>query len=57
VSRLSKGSVNADLCPEGTDVMFVEADLEGIVGTEGLSAFEGAIKARPVRRREKEGQA
>ncbi|KAH9996075.1 hypothetical protein BJV77DRAFT_1059579 [Russula vinacea] len=39
--------------PEGADVVFVEADLEGVVGAEGLRAFEGAIKARRARRREK----
>src|SRR5712672_1665368 len=58
----SEGSVDADLrrrckylshIPEGVDVVFVEADLEGVVGAEGLRAFEGTIKARRARRREK----
>jgi len=62
-SKLSEGSVDADLrrrckylshIPEGVDVVFVEADLEGVVGPEGLRAFEGTIKARRARRREKD---
>jgi hypothetical protein len=62
VEAASKGSVDADLrrrckylshIPEGADVVFVEADLKGVVGAEGLRAFEGTIKARRARRREK----
>lgn len=62
VETASEGSVDADLrrrckylshIPEGSDVVFIEADLEGVVGAEGLRAFEGAIKARRSRRREK----
>ena len=62
IEAASEGSVDADLrrrckylshIPEGADVVFVEADLEGVVGSEGLRAFEGAIKARRGRRREK----
>ena len=62
VEAASEGSVDTDLrrrckylshIPEGADVVFVEADLEGVVGAEGLRAFEGAIKARRARRREK----
>ncbi|KAI9510821.1 hypothetical protein F5148DRAFT_498415 [Russula earlei] len=62
VEAANEGSVDADLrrrckylshIPEGADVVFVEADLEGVVGAEGLRAFEGAIKARRARRREK----
>jgi hypothetical protein len=62
VEAASEGSVDADLrrrckylshIPEGADVVFIEADLEGVVGAEGLRAFEGAIKARRGRRREK----
>jgi hypothetical protein len=62
VEAASEGSVDTDLrrrckylshIPEGADVVFIEADLEGVVGTEGLRAFEGAIKARRARRREK----
>ena len=62
VEAASEGSVDADLrrrckylshIPEGADAVFIEADLEGVVGAEGLRAFEGAIKARRARRREK----
>jgi hypothetical protein len=62
VEAASEGSVDADLrrrckylshIPEGADVVFIEADLKGVVGAEGLRAFEGAIKARRARRREK----
>ena len=63
VEAATEGSVDSDLrrrckhlahIPEGADVVFVEADLEGVVGAEGLRAFEGAIKARRTRRREKD---
>ncbi|KAI0308369.1 hypothetical protein B0F90DRAFT_1682232 [Multifurca ochricompacta] len=62
VEAASEGSVDADLrrrckylshIPEGADVVFIEADLEGVVSGDGLRAFEGAIKARRSRRREK----
>jgi len=62
VEAASEGSVDADLrrrckylshIPEGADVVFIEADIEGVVGAEGLRTFEGAIKARRARRREK----
>ena len=62
VEAASEGSVDADLrrrckylshIPEGADVVFVEADLKDVVGAEGLRAFEGTIKARRARRREK----
>jgi hypothetical protein len=62
VEAASEGSVAADFrrrckylshIPESADVVFVEADLKGVVGAEGLRAFEGAIKARRARRREK----
>ena len=62
VEAASEGSVDADLrrrckylshIPEGADVVFIEANLESVVGAEGLRAFEGAIKARRARRREK----
>jgi hypothetical protein len=65
MSRLSKSSVDADSCQhckylshiaEGADVVFVKADVEGVVGAEGLRAFEEVIKARHMHRREKEGQ-
>jgi E3 ubiquitin-protein ligase RNF10 len=62
VEAASEGSVDADLrrrckylshIPEGANVVFIEADLGSVVGAEGLRAFEGAIKARRARRREK----
>jgi hypothetical protein len=62
VEARSEGTVNDDLrkrwkylahFPEGTDVVFIEADLEGVVGVEGLANFEGALKQRRARRREK----
>ncbi|KAL1740794.1 hypothetical protein HDZ31DRAFT_46780 [Schizophyllum fasciatum] len=43
--------------PEGADVVFVEveeASLAGVVGREGLRAFEGALRSRITRRRDKE---
>jgi len=39
--------------PEGADVVFIEADLEGVVGAEGLKNFEGPLKSRTARRKEK----
>ena len=62
VEAHSEGTVNDDLrkrwkylahFPEGADVVFVEADLEGVVGADGLASFEGALKQRRARRREK----
>lgn len=62
VEARSEGTVNDDLrkrwkylahLPEGTDVVFIEADLEGVVGAEGLVNFEGALKQRRARRKEK----
>jgi len=62
VESLAEGTVNDDLrkrckylahMPEGADVVFVEADLEGVVGQEGLKNFEGALKMRNARRKEK----
>jgi hypothetical protein len=62
VEAFSEGTVNEDLrkrckylghMPEGADVVFVEADLEGVVGLEGLKNFEGALKLRRSRRKEK----
>lgn len=62
VEAHSEGTVNDDLrkrwkylahFPEGADVVFIEADLEGVVGAEGLANFEGALKQRRARRREK----
>lgn len=37
--------------PTGTEVIFVEADLEEIVGKEGLAAFDQPLKARREKRR------
>ncbi|KAJ3890417.1 hypothetical protein GG344DRAFT_77862 [Lentinula edodes] len=62
VDAFSEGTVNDDLrkrckylahLPEGADVIFVEADLEGAVGVEGLKNFEHALKMRKSRRKEK----
>lgn len=62
VESATEGTVNDDLrkrckylahTPEGADVVFIEADLDGVVGQEGLKNFEGAIKLRKSRRKEK----
>jgi len=62
VEAHSEGTVNDDLrkrwkylahFPEGADVVFIEADLEGVVGAGGLTNFEGALKQRRARRKEK----
>jgi hypothetical protein len=62
VESFSESTVNDDLrkrckylghIPEGADVVFIEADLEGVVGVEGLKNFEGALKMRTSRRKEK----
>ena len=62
VEAFAEGTVNDDLrkrckylghMPEGADVVFIEADLEGVVGTEGLKNFEGPLKMRTARRKEK----
>lgn len=62
IESLAEGTVNDDLrkrckylahMAEGADVVFVEADLEGVVGEEGLKIFEGALKTRSARRKEK----
>lgn len=39
--------------PEGADVVFVETDLEGVVGQDGLKNFERALSMRRARRKEK----
>lgn len=63
VESAAEGTVNDDLrkrckylahMPEGADVVFIEADLEGVVGQEGLKSFEGALKLRTARRKEKD---
>ena len=62
VESFAEGTVNDDLrkrckylahMPAGTDVVFIEADLEGVVGLEGLKNFEVALKTRRARRKEK----
>lgn len=62
VESAAEGTINDDLrkrckylahTPEGADVVFIEADLEEVVGQEGLKNFEGAIKLRKSRRKEK----
>ncbi|KAF9556400.1 hypothetical protein CPC08DRAFT_711230 [Agrocybe pediades] len=62
VESVSEGTVDDDLrkrckylahMPEGADVVFVEADLEGVVGAEGLKNFEGPLRMRTSRRKEK----
>jgi len=59
VEAFSEGTINDDLrkrckylahMPEGADVVFVEADLENVVGRAGLVAFEGALKLRRNKR-------
>ena len=63
VEAQNEGTVDDDLrkrcrylahLPEATDVTFVEVDLESVVGKEALTAFEGALKSRRARRKEKE---
>jgi hypothetical protein len=62
IEAFAEGSVDDDLrkrckylahLPEGADVVFVEANLEEVVGAEGLKNFEGALKMRKARRKEK----
>ncbi|KAF8808007.1 hypothetical protein BYT27DRAFT_7139655 [Phlegmacium glaucopus] len=62
VESFAEGTVNDDLrkrckylahLPEGADVVFIEADLEGVVGAEGLKNFEGPLRMRTSRRKEK----
>lgn len=61
VENFSEGSVNDDLrkrcrylaLPEGANVAFIETDLEPIVGAEALKNFEGALKTRRTKRKEK----
>ncbi|KAJ7885076.1 hypothetical protein B0H14DRAFT_3432022 [Mycena olivaceomarginata] len=58
----SEGTVNEYLrkrckyvahMPDGADVGFVEANLGGVAGDAGLKSFEGALKMRTARRKEK----
>jgi len=62
VEACSEGTVNDDLrkrckylahLPESADVIFVEADLEGVVGAAGLRDFEKPLKMRAARRTDK----
>ncbi|KAJ7146307.1 hypothetical protein C8R44DRAFT_757118 [Mycena epipterygia] len=64
VDAFGEGTVNDDLrkrckylahMPDGADVVFVEADLTDVVGglEGGLKNFEGALKMRAARRKEK----
>ena len=62
VESVAEGAVNDDLrkrckylahMPEGADVIFVEADLDNVVSVEGLKSFEGPLKMRTARRKEK----
>ncbi|KDQ18275.1 hypothetical protein BOTBODRAFT_171929 [Botryobasidium botryosum FD-172 SS1] len=62
VEHASEGTISDDLrkrckylahLSEATDVVFIEADLEGVVGWEGIAPFEGAVKMRRSKRREK----
>ncbi|KAF7307439.1 RING finger domain protein [Mycena indigotica] len=63
VDASAEGTVNDDLrkrckylanMPEGADVVFVEADLSDVVGHAGLKNFEGPLKMRASRRKDKE---
>lgn len=62
VESFAEGSINDDLrkrckylghMPEGADVVFIEADLQDVVGIEGLKNFEGPLRQRTSRRKEK----
>jgi hypothetical protein len=62
VQASSEGTVNADLrkrckylshLPESADVIFVEADLEGVVSEERLKEFEKSLGIREGKRKEK----
>jgi hypothetical protein len=63
IEAVAEGTVNDDLrkrckylahMPDGADVVFVEADLGDVVGGEGLKTFDGPLKTRRTKRREKE---
>lgn len=61
VEAFSEGSVNEDLrkrckylaLPDGADVVFVETNLESVVGTATLKNFEAALNTRRSKRKEK----
>lgn len=59
----NEGSVNNEVrkrfkylayLPDSADVVFVETDLEGVVGAESLKTFEKALTNRRIRRKDKE---
>lgn len=63
VDAVAEGSVNDDLkkrckylghVPESADVVFVETDLIDVVGADGLKNFEGLLKTRTAKRKEKD---
>lgn len=63
VEFVSESTVNDDLrkrckylahMPEGADVVFLETNLVDVVGSEGIKNFEGGLKMRTAKRREKE---
>lgn len=63
ITGRSEGTVDDELrkrckylahMPAGADVVFVEADLESVVGKGALAGFEGALRARKTKRKEKE---
>lgn len=63
VESHTESTVNEDLrrrckylshLPEGADVVFVETDLGGVVGAQGLRNFERALTTRRARRKEKD---
>lgn len=62
VEASAEGSVNDELrkrckylghVPESADVVFIEADLTNVVGSEGLRAFEASLRMRKSKRKEK----
>ena len=62
VESRTESTVNDDLrkrckylghLPEGADVVFVETDLTDVVGADGLRAFEGPLRIRRTKRKEK----
>jgi len=63
VEARNEGTIDDDLrkrckylahLPEAADVTFVEADLTSVVGKETMLTFDGALKSRRARRKEKE---
>lgn len=63
VEACTESTVNDDLrkrckylahMPEGADVVFIEANLEDVVGADGLKSFEAPLRMRASRRKDKE---